>query len=67
MFDNVFIDDICRFDHHHQTIFVLNEKSFRKMTKAYEFNWCRPVPNELFDGNTFDVWEEVFIGSKVNI
>lgn len=37
------------------------------MTKAYEFNWCRPVPNELFDGNTFDVWEEVFIGSKVNI
>ncbi|XP_027200087.2 no receptor potential A [Dermatophagoides pteronyssinus] len=34
------------------------------MTKAYEFNWCRPVPNELFDGNTFDVWEEVFIGSK---
>lgn len=35
------------------------------MTKAYEFNWCRSVPSELLNGNTFDVWEEVFIGSKV--
>ncbi|UXI17042.1 hypothetical protein NH340_JMT02985 [Sarcoptes scabiei] len=34
------------------------------MTKAYEFNWRRSVPEELLSGSFFDVWEEVFIGSK---
>lgn len=37
------------------------------MTKAFEFNWRRPVPLELLNGNLFDVWEEVFIGSKVQL
>lgn len=29
------------------------------MTKAYEFNWQRPVPKDLLAGNHFDIWEEV--------
>ncbi len=29
------------------------------MTKAYEFNWQRPVPAEFLLGSHFDIWEEV--------
>ncbi|CAG2174538.1 unnamed protein product [Oppiella nova] len=28
------------------------------MTKAYEFNWQRTVPQPLLDGNNFHMWEE---------
>ena len=28
------------------------------MTKAYEFNWRRPVPACLLEGSIFDIWEE---------
>ena len=29
------------------------------MTKAYEFNWQRMVPEPLLKGAMFDMWEEV--------
>lgn len=29
------------------------------MTKAYEFNWQRPVPEALLKECVFDMWEEV--------
>ncbi|CAG2117348.1 unnamed protein product [Medioppia subpectinata] len=28
------------------------------MTKAYEFNWQRAVPEPLLEGNIFHMWEE---------
>ncbi|GIY02402.1 1-phosphatidylinositol 4,5-bisphosphate phosphodiesterase [Caerostris darwini] len=28
------------------------------MTKAYEFNWQVPVPEQLLKGCVFDMWEE---------
>lgn len=34
------------------------------MTKAYEFNWQRPVPEELLNGALFDVWDEVSSGAS---